>query len=88
MSLYYHVANKSEILDGIVDCVFSEIDLPTVDGDWRAEIARRAISARTSCGATPGRSGSWSRAPPPAPPPCATTTPCSAPCAEPASPSR
>ena len=28
MSLYYHVANKDEILDGIVDLVFSEIDLP------------------------------------------------------------
>ena len=28
MSIYYYVANKSEILDGIVDEVFSEIDLP------------------------------------------------------------
>ena len=36
MSLYYYVANKSEILDAIVDVVFSEIDLPTVDGDWRS----------------------------------------------------
>ena len=37
---YYYVANKSEILDGIVDVVFSEIDLPPGDGDWRSEIAR------------------------------------------------
>jgi AcrR family transcriptional regulator len=46
MSVYYYVANKEEILDGIVDLVFSEIDLPAADGDWRAEIHRRAHSAR------------------------------------------
>ncbi len=46
MTLYYYVANKSEILDAIVDVVFSEIDLPTVDGDWRSEIRLRATSAR------------------------------------------
>jgi AcrR family transcriptional regulator len=46
MSVYYYVANKDEILDGIVDLVFSQIDLPTPGGDWRAEITRRADSAR------------------------------------------
>ena len=46
MALYYHVANKDEILDGIVDLVFSEIELPSADGDWRSEIVRRANSAR------------------------------------------
>ena len=46
MSLYYSVANKNEILDAIVDVVFSEIDLPTVDGDWRSEVHLRATSAR------------------------------------------
>ncbi len=46
MSIYYYVANKSEILDGIVDEVFSEIDLPPGDGDWRSQIRRRANSAR------------------------------------------
>ena len=46
MALYYHVANKEEILDGIVDLVFSEIELPTTNGDWRSEIVRRANSAR------------------------------------------
>ena len=46
MSLYYYVANKSEILDAIVDGIFNEISLPTVDGDWRAEIHLRATSAR------------------------------------------
>jgi AcrR family transcriptional regulator len=46
MSVYYYFANKSEILDGIVDVVFSEIDLPPGDGDWQSEIRRRANSAR------------------------------------------
>lgn len=46
MSLYYYVANKNEILDAIVDVVFSEIDLPTVGGDWRSEVHLRATSAR------------------------------------------
>ena len=46
MSVYYHVANKEQILDGIVDLVFSEIELPSPGGDWRAEMRRRAISAR------------------------------------------
>ena len=46
MSIYYHVPNKSAILDGIVDLVFSEIELPAAEGDWRSELVRRANSAR------------------------------------------
>ena len=46
MSLYYHVAGKDEILDCIVDLVFSEIELPSPGGDWQAQIRRRAVSAR------------------------------------------
>ena len=46
MSVYYYVANKGEIIDGIVDLVYSEIELPALDGDWRAEMRRRASSAR------------------------------------------
>src|SRR6478672_1199360 len=46
MSVYHHVANKDEILDGIVDLVFSEIELPTIGADWRQEMRRRAHSAR------------------------------------------
>ncbi|MBO0867909.1 MAG: TetR/AcrR family transcriptional regulator [Micromonosporaceae bacterium] len=46
MSVYHHVANKEEILDGIVDQVFAEIELPRPGGDWRAEMRRRADSAR------------------------------------------
>jgi AcrR family transcriptional regulator len=50
MSLYHHVANKEEILDGIVDIVFSEIELPAQDGDWDGQMRRRAHSARQVLG--------------------------------------
>ncbi len=47
MSLYNHVANKEDILDGLVDIVFSEIEVPTPgEDDWQAGMRRRAISAR------------------------------------------
>src|SRR3954451_23238499 len=46
MSVYYHVANKDEILDALIDIVFAEIELPVPGSDWRAEMERRAHSAR------------------------------------------
>ena len=46
MSLYHYVANKDEILDGLVDLVFAEIELPEPTGDWREEMAKRCRSAR------------------------------------------
>jgi AcrR family transcriptional regulator len=46
MSLYNHVANKSDLLDGMIDVVFSEIDMPTGATDWKAAMRQRAISAR------------------------------------------
>lgn len=45
MSLYRHVANKDAILDGIVEIVAVEIDVPSIGGDWKAAMRRRAISA-------------------------------------------
>jgi AcrR family transcriptional regulator len=53
MSVYHHVANKDEILDGIVDLVFAEIELPAAGGDWRAEMQGRAASAREVLGRHP-----------------------------------
>ena len=50
MSVYHHVANKEQILDGIVDIVFGEIELPSPEGSWRTEIQRRAESARRVLG--------------------------------------
>jgi len=46
MTIYHHVPNKEAIIDGMVDCVFSEIDLPPVDLDWREAIRIRSRSMR------------------------------------------
>jgi AcrR family transcriptional regulator len=48
MSLYRHVANKEDLLAGIIEMVVSEIELPPADGDWRTAMRRRAISARAA----------------------------------------
>jgi AcrR family transcriptional regulator len=45
MSLYHYVANKDELLDGMVDIVFSEIEVPS-GVDWKTTMRRLAISAR------------------------------------------
>jgi AcrR family transcriptional regulator len=53
MSLYYHVANKDDILDGVVDAIVAEIndavariDLPSKGADWKKAARRRILSAR------------------------------------------
>jgi AcrR family transcriptional regulator len=46
MSLYNHVANKDDLLDGMIDGVFGEVHLPSGDTDWRSAIRQRAISMR------------------------------------------
>jgi AcrR family transcriptional regulator len=48
MSLYHYVPNKEELLDGMVDIVFGEIELPSTDVDWRTAMRRRAISTRAA----------------------------------------
>lgn len=50
MSVYHYVATKEEILDGLVDLVFAEIELPSADGDWRTELRRRAVACRQVLG--------------------------------------
>ncbi|HSK00980.1 MAG TPA: TetR/AcrR family transcriptional regulator [Kofleriaceae bacterium] len=45
MSLYNHVPGKEQILDGLVELVVSEIEVPAIGGDWRATMRRRALSA-------------------------------------------
>ena len=47
MSLYHHVSNKDDILDGMIDIVFSEIELPPTGTDWKTAMRRRAHAART-----------------------------------------
>ena len=46
MSLYHHVANKNDILDGMVEMVFGEIELPPEDTDWKTAMRQRAASVR------------------------------------------
>ena len=46
MALYRHVANKDDIVDGIVDLVFVEIGVTPAGGDWRAAMRERAIAIR------------------------------------------
>lgn len=45
MSLYNHVANKDDILDGIVDLVLGDIEVPGTGTHWRTAMRQRAISA-------------------------------------------
>jgi AcrR family transcriptional regulator len=46
MALYRHVANKDDLIDGMVDIVFGEIDLPAPGADWRTAMRQRAVSLR------------------------------------------
>ena len=46
MSLYTHVANKDDLLDGMIDMVFSEIDLPSGEDGWKTAMRQRGISIR------------------------------------------
>ena len=48
MSLYNHVANKDDLLNGMIDLVFSEIEAPDPGGDWKAELRKRALSTRAA----------------------------------------
>jgi AcrR family transcriptional regulator len=53
MSLYYHVANKEDVLDGVVDLIAGEIndvvdriDVPSKGADWKKAVRQRILSAR------------------------------------------
>ena len=46
MSLYNHVANKDDLVDGMVDVVFGEIEVPSEGADWKAIMRERGISTR------------------------------------------
>ncbi len=48
MALYKHVANKDELLNGMIDIVFSEIEAPAADAEWKSALRRRAISTRAA----------------------------------------
>ena len=46
MALYRHVASKDDLVDGLIDLVFAEIELPEAQLDWKAWMRERAISVR------------------------------------------
>lgn len=46
MALYKHVANKEELLDGMVEVIIGEIDPPVRDADWKSAVRQRVLSAR------------------------------------------
>jgi AcrR family transcriptional regulator len=46
MTIYHHLPNKEAIIDGMVDLVFAEIDVPPTGADWKTAIGKRARSAR------------------------------------------
>ncbi len=48
MSLYRHVANKEELLDGMIDVVFGEMEVPSGRSDWKAEMRERALETRAA----------------------------------------
>lgn len=45
MSLYNHVDNKEDVLDGIVEIVVAKIEVPAQGVDWKSALRGRAISA-------------------------------------------
>jgi AcrR family transcriptional regulator len=50
MSLYYYVPNKLDLVDGMIDIVFGEIEPPSLELDWKTALRRRALSTREALG--------------------------------------
>ena len=46
MSAYHYFPNKEQLLDGMVNVVFGEIEPPSIDADWKTAMRNRAISTR------------------------------------------
>ena len=47
MTIYHYVPSKEEIVDGMVERVFAEIEKPPAEGDWLTGLRRRCVSARS-----------------------------------------
>lgn len=48
MSLYNHVKNKDDLLDGLIDLVFAEVPLPPADGTWKEPMRQRGVDVRNA----------------------------------------
>ena len=57
MALYKHVANKDELLDGMIDVVVGEIDPPIEGAGWKTAVRERILSARRALLRHPWRPG-------------------------------
>ncbi|GAB3220531.1 TetR/AcrR family transcriptional regulator C-terminal domain-containing protein [Glycomyces halotolerans] len=67
MALYKHVANKEELLDGMVEVIVGEIDPPMAHPDWKTAIRERILSARRAMLRHPWASGVIESRPGPTP---------------------
>src|SRR2546429_3334688 len=47
MSLYTHVRNKDDLIDGMVDAVIGEIPTSADTADWKTSLRQLALAART-----------------------------------------
>ena len=61
MSLYNHVKNKDEVLDGIVEAVVREVELPSDETDWKTALRRHAISSHEALMRHSWAAGLWWR---------------------------
>lgn len=46
MSLYKHIANKDDLMDGLVELIFAQMALPSPDLEWKVALRERAFSVR------------------------------------------
>ena len=88
MALYRHVASRDDLIDGMIDLVFAEIDVPATGPDWRTAMHRRAVSVRDAMARHRWAIGLMESRRNPVRRACATTTRSSAASARPASTSR
>jgi AcrR family transcriptional regulator len=61
MSLYNHVKNKDEVLDGIVEAVINEVEWPPDETDWKAALRESSISAHEALMRHPWAASLWWR---------------------------
>jgi AcrR family transcriptional regulator len=59
MSLYNHVANKDDVLNGMFDLIVSEIELPSRHVDWKTALRQSAVSAHETLLRHPWGCGLW-----------------------------
>ncbi len=64
MSLYNHVANKQEMLSGMLDVVVGEIDPPATEGSWKDVMQASAAAAHAVLSRHKWAAGEWSKRPP------------------------